>query len=73
MNIDNKFFENVAELKYFVKTLAVQNCIHAEIKSNLNSGIVCYLNWESFSFLYLETKIELYRVITNDIYTFKHL
>jgi hypothetical protein len=63
----------MAKFKYFVTTLAVQNCIHTVIKRNLKSGIVCYLNWETFTFLYLETKIEMYRVITDDIYTFKHL
>ena len=42
MNIDNRSFERVEELKYLVTTLTYHNSIQEEIKSRLKPGNVCY-------------------------------
>jgi hypothetical protein len=40
--IANKFFENIENLKYFGTIERYKNWFHVEIKSRLNSRIVCY-------------------------------
>jgi hypothetical protein len=41
IKISNRSTENVAQLKYFRKTVMNQNLISEEIKGRLNSGSAC--------------------------------
>jgi len=63
---DNSFFERVEDLKYLRTTLRFQNSIQDEIKSRLKSGNACYhsiQNLLSFSFLFRNVNIKIYRII----------
>jgi hypothetical protein len=42
INISNRWFENVAQFRYFGTTITNQNLIQEEIKRRLNSGNACY-------------------------------
>jgi hypothetical protein len=42
IKITNRSSENVAQLKYFVRTATIQNMIGEEIQRRLNSGNACY-------------------------------
>jgi hypothetical protein len=50
-SIENRFSEGVTKFKYLGTTQTVQNCMHEEIKSRLNSGNACYHLVESLVFL----------------------
>jgi hypothetical protein len=47
IKIANRAFKDVAKFKYLRKTLTVQNYMHEEIKSRLNSGNACYHSVQS--------------------------
>jgi hypothetical protein len=42
IKVVNKFYADVTDFKYLGTALTDQICMHEEIKSRLNSGIVCY-------------------------------
>jgi hypothetical protein len=42
IKIRNRWFENVAQFRYFGTTITNQNLIQEEIKRRLNSGNACY-------------------------------
>ena len=66
MKTDNSPFERLEEFKLFEIVLIYQNSIQEEIKSRLESGIVCFhsvQNLLSSSLLCKYIKIKVYRTI----------
>ena len=66
MNIENRFFERVEEVKYLGTNLTNQNSTQEEIKSRLKSGNACYYSVQkhlSFSLLSKNLNIMIYRNI----------
>jgi hypothetical protein len=65
IRIANESFEKVAKFKYLEMTLTIQNDIHDEIKSILNSGNACYYLDQNLlsSCLSTNLKIEIYKTV----------
>ena len=66
MKVDNSSIERVEEFKYLGTTLTNENSIQEEIKSRLKLGNACYhsvQNLLSYSLLYKNLKIKIYRTI----------
>jgi hypothetical protein len=64
--IASKLGENVAKVKYMGMTVIDHNCIHTEIKSNLNFGNACYPSVQNLLSFYLLSKnamIKIYKII----------
>jgi hypothetical protein len=67
INLDNKSFKRVEQLKYLGTTLTNRNSVHEEIKNRLKSGNACYHSVQdilSSSLLFKNTKINIYRTIS---------
>jgi hypothetical protein len=65
--VANKFFENVANFKYFVTTITNGYCYPNEIKIGLNPGNACCDAVQNLLFSHLlsdDVKIEVYKAIT---------
>jgi hypothetical protein len=66
IKIDNRFFENVAQLKNLRKTVTNQSLIQEEIKRRFNSVNACYRsvqNLLSARLLSKNVKIRIYKII----------
>jgi hypothetical protein len=65
--IANRYFENVAQFKYFGMRVTNQNVIHEEIKSRLSLDIACYHSVQNLStspLLPKNLKMKIYRTVT---------
>jgi hypothetical protein len=59
INIKNRFFENVAQLKYFGRTVTSQNLKENEIKRKLNFGNTCYHSVQNFCLCVLPKNVKI--------------
>jgi hypothetical protein len=48
IKVANRSFEDVAKFRYVGKTLTDQSCMHKEIKSRLNSGMLATIRFRVF-------------------------
>jgi hypothetical protein len=67
INIGNRSFEDVAELKYLRTTLSDQNYVNEEIKSRINLGNDCYHSAQSLLSSRLLSRNVKFKIYKNGI------
>jgi hypothetical protein len=74
MKIDNRWFDNLLQLKHFGTTVTIQSMIKEEIKRRFNSGNACYhsiLNLSSISLQSKNVKIRIIKTIILPVFVFR--
>jgi hypothetical protein len=70
IEIANRLFENVSQLKYLGATVTSQNLIQEEIKRRLNSGNICYHSVQNLlcsRLLSKNLKMRIYKTIISPV------